>query len=116
MHREPSSTRYEVILNFQWGWVPLEMLLVIYVSPSTGNPHGPLTIAILAATANIQYANHDIKVTLLHNPSHLGTHCAVHRHPLANSPFRGHQSCSDGDYSGEAVLDATWITPKLYDR
>lgn len=48
------------------------MLLVIYVSPSTSSPHNHLTFANLAATANIQYANHDIKVTLLHNPSHLG--------------------------------------------
>lgn len=53
------------------------MLLVIYVSPSTGDPHKPLTLATLAATANIQYANHDIKVTLLHNPSHLGINYAI---------------------------------------
>jgi hypothetical protein len=53
------------------------MLLVIYVSHSTPSPHNFLTFAILVATANIQYANHDTKVTLLHNPSHLGIHHSI---------------------------------------
>lgn len=53
------------------------MLLVIYVSPSLSSSLVLLTFSILAATANIQYASHDIKVTLLHNPSHLGIHHAI---------------------------------------
>ena len=41
------------------------------------SPHSFLMSSVLAATANIQYASHDIKVTLLHNPSHLGIHRTI---------------------------------------
>lgn len=82
------------------------MLLVIYVSPSPLSSLVLLTLSILATTANIQYASHDIKVTLLHNPSHLGIHRAIPPHSFTDNFSRGYQSCSDGHYSSEAILDA----------
>jgi probable 2-oxoglutarate dehydrogenase E1 component DHKTD1 len=63
------------------------MLLVIYVGRPLSSHRNLLTCSTLAATANIQYASRNIKVTLLHNPSHLGmNHTFCFRLSLMVSP------------------------------